>query len=306
MLSVVIPTYNAQETLIPLLDALLIQSTPFELIIIDSESTDQTQNILKERGIYFHTIPKTEFNHGKTRNIGVSLSTHEHVVFLTQDAIPADSDTLTKILTALSDERVGMAYGRQLPHTGANELSKFARAYHYPPFSQIKSKKDIAVLGIRTCSCSNSFAAYRKSLLTSIGGFPESIIMGEDIAIAAKLILMDYQVSYCAEAKVYHSHDYTIKEEFKRYFDIGTFHEQLSTLLKPFMRTRSEGFNYVLDEWKYLIKKRQFLIIPYQMLKVFAKYVGYRLGRYHRHMPNKINQVLSMHSLFWSIQNARK
>ncbi len=300
MLSVVIPTYNAQATLITLLDALLIQTLPHELIIIDSESTDKTQSILKDRSIYFYTVPKIEFNHGKTRNIGVSLSTYEYIVFLTQDAIPANPDTLAKILLALCDEKIGMAYGRQLPYSGSSELSKFARSYNYPSHSQIKSKKDIPTLGIRTCSCSNSFSIYRKSLLNYINGFPEDIIMGEDIAIAAKLILMDYGVSYCAESKVYHSHDYSIEEEFKRYFDIGTFHEQLSTLLEPFMQTRAEGFRYVLDECKYLIGKRKFSIIPQQLLKVLAKYTGYSLGRHHKYLPNKLNTILSMHSFFWS------
>ncbi|GAB4015096.1 glycosyltransferase family 2 protein [Spirosoma koreense] len=300
MISVVIPTYNAATYLPSLLDRLANQTIAHELIIIDSSSTDQTPILLKERGIAFHSIPAKEFNHGATRNFGVSLATHENVIMLTQDALPADNKALERLVAMMNRQpTIGMAYGRQLAYPQAQLMSQFARLTNYPPQSIIKSKADISRLGIRTCHCSNSFAVYRKSVLLSVGGFPTDTVLGEDVVVGAHLIQNGYSIAYCADALVYHSHDYTMMEEFRRYFDIGAFHQQQRPLLKPFQRAESEGFRYVLDEWKYLKQHHAMASIPNQLVRTGAKYIGYRLGRLYDKMPVSLRQRLSMHPRFW-------
>lgn len=300
MVSVVIPTYNAKQHLSILLNRLDEQTIPHELIIIDSSSEDGTQELLKQRGISFHTISKHEFNHGRTRNLGVSLAKGKWVVMLTQDALPASSDTLEQLINAIEAYPLAtMGYGRQLPYPETDSLSWFARIKNYPAISQIKTKADIPRMGIRTCYCSNSFAAYRKDRLQSVGGFPTDTIIGEDVVVAARTILNGDSVVYSAEAQAYHSHNYTPMEEFKRYFDIGSFHQQQKPLLAPFSKIKSEGYQYVLSEWDYLHSTGQLNLIPLQLARTAAKLVGYQLGSHHQNLPLLLKKKLSMHPSFW-------
>lgn len=303
MVSVVIPTYNAVVHLAALLDMLQKQTLTNEIIIIDSGSTDGTTELLNERNISFTAIHKSEFNHGDTRNRGVQLATYEDVVMLTQDALPANEDALANLVAMMhSDPKIGMAYGRQIAYSGASLMSEYARLTNYPPVSDVRSKDDISRLGIRTCHCSNSFAAYRKSALESVGGFPTDTILGEDVVVAARLIQSGRSLAYCADAQVYHSHNYEFTEEFKRYFDIGAFHQQQRPLLKEFQRAESEGIRYVLNEWRYLKNRQALSLIPKQMLRTAAKYIAYRLGRLHDGLPVSVKRHISMHPGFWKPQ----
>ena len=300
MVSVVIPTYNAGNYLPRLLDALAKQTLAHELIIVDSTSRDNTQAILRERNIPFHEVSPALFNHGGTRNLAMSFTSHPVVIMMTQDALPVHPDTLKNLVAMLlRDENIGMAYGRQLPYPEAGILSQFARMTNYPAESRLKAWKDIPSLGIRTCHCSNSFAAYKKADFLAVGGFPTDTILGEDVVLAAKLITNGKSLAYCAEAPVYHSHDYALTEEFRRYFDIGAFHQQQEKLLQPFTGAESEGLKYVIQEWKYLAGNNHLALIPAQVLRTAAKLVGYKLGKWQRHLPLSLKQKISMHASFW-------
>ncbi|GAB3793520.1 glycosyltransferase [Spirosoma humi] len=300
MVSVIIPTYNAASYLPSLLKSLREQTIDYELIIIDSGSTDDTIEILKGENVSIISINKSDFNHGKTRNLALNTAKSDIVVFMTQDALPASTDSIDKLVATLRSRKdIALAYGRQLPYPQTGVFGRLARLTNYPSESIIKTKDLIPILGIKTCSCSNSFAAYFKTDLLSVGGFPSNTILGEDVSVAARLILDNKAVAYSAEAAVFHSHDYTLIEEFKRYFDIGVFHEEQHAILSQFSKAESEGIKYVFQEWKYLSKNGYINLIPAQLLRTIFKYVGYRIGRGQRYMPVSLKRLFSMHSLFW-------
>ena len=300
MVSIVIPTYNAAAFLPSLLQRLREQTLPHELIIIDSESTDGTPELVKQAGATLVPIHKSDFNHGTTRNLGIELAKSDIVVFMTQDALPASPETIKNLIVMLqSRDDIAMAYGRQLPYPETGVFGSFARLTNYPDRSLLKTKALIPEMGIKTCSCSNSFAAYRKADLVSVGEFPTDTILGEDVSVAARFILQGKIVAYCAEAAVYHSHDYTLTEEFKRYFDIGVFHQEQRAVLREFSKAESEGFKYVLEEWQYLRRTGHAVLIPAQLVRTIAKYVGYRLGSYQEHIPVNLKRKISMHRSFW-------
>ncbi|PHK32855.1 family 2 glycosyl transferase [Nostoc linckia z16] len=301
MLSVIIPTYNAASYLPLLLTKLREQTIAHELIIIDSESTDGTRELLKGDNIRLVPIPKASFNHGATRNLGLQLATFDTVVFMTQDALPASPATLEKLVAMIhSRDDIAMGYGRQLPYPDTGIFGRFARIMNYPEQSVVKTKALIPSMGIKTCSCSNSFAAYRKADLESVGGFPSDTILGEDVSVAARFILQGKGVAYCADAEVFHSHDYTVTEEFKRYFDIGVFHHEQRAVLSEFSKAESEGFKYVLEEWQYLRRNGLLTLIPAQIVRTVAKYIGYKIGRAEERFPAALKRRISMHPGFWS------
>ncbi|NID11652.1 glycosyltransferase family 2 protein [Fibrivirga algicola] len=301
MVSVVIPTYNASEYLPRLLLSLQQQTIPLELIILDSESTDNTREILNLNNVPYTSISKSSFNHGATRNIGINLASHEIVMFLTQDAIPYDCHSLRLLYDSLvKTDCAGMAYGRQIPYPNTGIFGAAARLINYSSESIVKNKAMIPTLGITTCSSSNSFAAYKKELLLQHGGFPEHTILGEEVSVAARLILQGYSLVYCAEAKVYHSHDYSILQEFSRYFDIGVFHKQQQHVLCHYEKAESGGYRYVINESQYLIKQGHSLLIPVQILRVLMKYLGYKIGTKYTVLPLTVSRSLSMHKSFWT------
>lgn len=106
-------------------------------------------------------------------------------------------------------------------------------------------------------------------------------------------------IAYCAEAEVYHSHDYSVAEEFKRYFDIGVFHQEQKVVLSEFTKAESEGFKYVLEEWQYLKQNGHYALIPAQLIRTIVKYAGYRLGSWEHYLPVGIKRRISMHNSFW-------
>lgn len=273
---------------------------PHELIIIDSESNDGTVGLIDSKNVTLVSIKKESFNHGSSRNLGLKLAKYDIVVFMTQDALPANPNTLERLVTMLTSQgNIAMAYGRQLPYPETGILGRFARLTNYPRYSLIKTRALIPEMGIKTCSCSNSFAAYRKSELLTVGGFPSDTILGEDVSVAARFILKDLAVAYCAEAEVFHSHDYTVVEEFKRYFDIGVFHHEQRAVLNEFSKAESEGFKYVIQECKYLRQNGHISLIPQQLARTVVKYIGYKMGKAENRLPIALKRKFSMHPAFW-------
>ncbi|TWR31181.1 glycosyltransferase family 2 protein [Mucilaginibacter pallidiroseus] len=299
--SLVIPTLNAGDKWIDLLKSIDSQSIkPQKTIIVDSGSTDNTVRLAVQHGFEVIEIPKTEFNHGKTRQLLVDRSGNVDVcVFLTQDAILADVDSIKNITAVFNDNLVGMAYGRQLPHKNAKPLEIHARLFNYPDKSNLISIEDQPELGFKAFFSSNSFSAYRKSALLEIGGFPTNSIMGEDAIVAAKMLKAGFKKAYVANATVYHSHSYTLAEEFRRYFDTRVFHEQNIWMLQEYGKPTGEGFKFIQSEIKYVLKNSPLSIFK-SVSSIFAKLLGYNSGRYYRKMSVKTLKKLSMHGFYWN------
>jgi len=299
---VIVPTLNGGKTVDNLAGGLKKQSLqPDNILIIDSGSTDNTLSAVEMYGFTVYTIPQCQFNHGSTRQFGVQVSQDSDIIiFLTQDAILAERDSLRTLVDCFNDDRVGMAYGRQLPVQNASAISAHARLFNYPEKNQMRSPADITRFGIKAVFCSNSFAAYRRAALTSVGGFPENIIQNEDTFVCAKMLLGGWSVAYCANAQVYHSHDYTCIDEFKRYFDIGVFHSRNKWIMEAFGSAENEGRKYVISELKYLAASAPYAI-PASLLHTLFKYLGYKFGfSIERHLPPNIKRKLSMNKAYWT------
>lgn len=298
--SIVIPTFNAGESWISCLNAIQCQSLKaHQLLVVDSNSSDSTAQTALNFGCSLIKTDPARFNHGRVRNLAIELlHDSEFVVFLTQDAILESKFSLQNLLNSFRDPAVGMAYGRQLPHLNSKPLGAHARLFNYPGISQTKSLSDANRLGIKTAFVSNSFAAYRRSALSDIGGFPANVILSEDTYVAAKLLLSHWRVAYVADATVLHSHDYSYLQEFRRYFDTGVFHSRESWILEQFGRSESEGAKFVKSELKYLVQKAPHLI-PTAIARTFIKYFAFKIGQHEQLLPTKLKKFLSMHKGYW-------
>lgn len=299
--ALIVPTLNAGKMWKTWLQAFSQQTLrPAYLLVIDSSSTDETTALAKSYGFQIHTINGGQFDHGGTRQLGADLLPNvELLIYMTQDAILASPEALEHLVAAFADPKVGVAYGRQLPHPGTGPIGAHARLFNYPERSEVRSQQDIATLGFKAAFSSDSFACYRRDALYQVGGFPKGIILGEDSLVAARLLLSGWKVAYVAEAQVFHSHDYTLKQEFQRYFDIGVFHAREQWVIKAFGTAEGEGFRFFLSEMAYLLQKAP-QKIPSALLRTMLKYGAYRLGRLEARLPNTLKQRLAMHKGFFA------
>ena len=170
--------------------------------------------------------------------------------------------------------------------------------FNYPAESRIKTFADIPCLGIKSAFISNSFAAYRRSALEAVGGFPTNCIVSEDTFVAAKMILSGWQIVYCAEAQVYHSHNYNYYQEFQRYFDIGVFHAREPWVRKRLGGAEGEGRRFFFSEVKFLLRKAPYLVLS-ACLRSAIKYLGFRTGLLEKYLPFGLKRRLSMQKSFW-------
>jgi rhamnosyltransferase len=298
--AVIIPTLNAASHWPRFAPALLACVSPDRVLIVDSESTDGTPELARAAGFGFVGITRRKFDHGGTRQWATQFTGDaEILVFLTQDAVLADPSAIAELLTAFQDPAVAAAYGRQLPRPEAGAIEAHARHFSYPVSSDVRDLPSRERLGIRTIRLSNSFAAYRRSALMAIGGFPAHVIWGEDMVVAGHLLLSGHKMAYVAEARAYHSHPLSWAQEFRRYFDIGVLFSRESRVLDQFGRTNGEGKRFVLSELKYLFE-HDALQIPIAMARTASKLVGYRLGRMEARLAPVMKRRLSAQPSFWS------
>ncbi len=298
-ISIIIPIYNAEKYLQKLLSSLKKQTVPFELIIIDSSSDDNSVEIAKQYSKNIIIIPQKEFDHGGTRTKAAKLAKGNILIYLTQDALPYDKYTIEKIIKIFDNKKIGAAYGRQLSYKDTNLFGKHLRRFNYINTSYIRTQKDKILFGIKTAFLSDSFAAYKKDVLKEIGWFKDGLILGEDTYAGAKILLNSYSLAYVSDSQVYHSHSYTVYEEFKRYFDIGVFHQSESWILKEFGKPEGEGIKYIKSELKYLLSHNAWYLFPEFIMRNSMKYTGYKIGQKFKILPMWLIKKISMHHRWW-------
>ncbi|MFA7669304.1 MAG: glycosyltransferase [Burkholderiaceae bacterium] len=299
---VVVPVYNGgplwHEAARALARAQAFSRHHVRVEVVDSSSRDESAAVAREHGFPVRSIASRDFDHGGTRNAAVLNQAADIYVFLTQDAVLDHPAALDGLLAAFQDPDVAVAYGRQLPHRDANPIAAHARAFNYGAHSRVVGLRDRSRLGIKTVFVSNSFAAYRAPVFQALGGFPERVILSEDMYLAARAVLDGCKVAYVSEACVRHSHNYSPLEEFRRYFDIGVFQADHGWIGEEFGAAEGEGLRFVKSEARHLLAQAP-LWLPRACLHNALKILGYRLGHHYNHLPTTWRQHLSMQPRYW-------
>lgn len=301
--SIIIPTLQARAFLSRLLPALLKQTyRPKEIIIVDSESRDGTAEVAANFGCTVEVISRCSFNHGGTRNLGAWLAKGDLLVFMTQDALPADNRFLSHVTRPILEGSVVAAYARQIPYPDAPTPEVFNRKFNYPSISDVRTLEDLPQRGIKTFFFSNVASAVRRDAFESVGRFPENVIMNEDVILCAKLLHAGYSIGYNAEAQVYHSHTYTLSQQFRRYFDIGVATLQARDYLHG-AKVGGEGVRFAYQQMRYLLRMKAWSSIPRSAVEIISKHLGFQLGIHHELLPTLVKRKMSMHSFYWSYRH---
>ena len=298
-LSVIIPTRNGGKYLGRLFKTLEEQTfRPAQILVVDSSSNDDTLRICKAAGAETIQIGAKTFDHGRTRNLAASMTQGEILVFTTQDALFKGNECLKNLIRPLESPAVAASYGRQIPKEDANPVEKFVRFFNYPPMELIKGLDDLPKLGVKTFFFSNAFSAIKRNAFEEVGGFPNRAIMNEDMFLAAKLLMNGYKIAYQPDAVVYHSHNYSLTTQFKRYFDIGTFFNE-NRWIRDLTKPEGEGMRYLKEEIIFLSANGQKSWIAYALVDTAVRFLGYRVGFLGERLPLSLKKRVSRNKSFW-------
>ena len=204
-IDVVIPAYKPGEKFQKLIKMLQKQTYPIhEILIMNTEKAYFPEaSVAGLPNVRVEHLTRAEFDHGGTRDKAAGLLSGDFFLFMTQDAVPADTYLVEKLAGAFDDEKVDAAYARQLPNPDCSVIERYTRSFNYPDAPSVKTKKDLPKYGIKTFFCSNVCAMYRAETYWRLGGFEKKTIFNEDMIFAGKIILNGGGIAYVPEARVH-------------------------------------------------------------------------------------------------------
>jgi rhamnosyltransferase len=298
-LSVLLLTKNGAQDLKRLLPVLFSQKTvaPFEVIALDSGSTDETTTLLRQFPLRLVEISPDQFHHARTRNLAAGLATGKILIFLSQDAVPTSECWLGNLIASLDDPTVGAVYGRQLPRERSVTERRDTFDVLYGAHRFVKDPAHRNGLGYRFYHFSDVNAAIRRSVWDATR-FPEDLKVFEDLGIAKRMLDRGWKIVYEPEAAVFHSHNHGTLGLFRRYFDIGYTLKLLKIWDAPGTQSSLRR-----DAWKMLKKKlrtigdsdrRLFEGLKHHIVKS----AGLFLGLNQDYLPLTIKRHLSAFRVF--------
>ena len=298
---VLIPVYEPDDSFKKLLTMLSKQTVRPEKIIL--MVTEGSREVLPEEKAYpeieIHRLQKSEFDHAGTRNDAASFSSAELILFMTQDAVPEDVHFIEELTDGMAkDEKIAVSYARQMAKKDTKPIERLIRRFNYPEESRLKSAEDLDTLGIKTYFCSDVAALYRKEIFTELGGFETPAVFNEDMVFAAKAVKAGYKVYYNADARVIHAHNLTLREQFKRNFDVGASQADHPEVFEE-ISSESEGGKLFKTVAKGLLKMGRWYLLPYFVLQCGAKFIGFRLGKRYQKLKPGFVKKCSSNRAYW-------
>jgi rhamnosyltransferase len=303
---IIIPAYKPDISLFRLVDDLEKQSLrPEHIIIINTEKkywdkliAESHENpVEKYDNIILRHIEKSEFDHGRTRNMGVSLSNADFFLMMTQDAFPKDKMLVSNLAKAL-DKETAAAYARQYPKSDCNLAERYSRKFNYPNEPLRKTQADIDKYGIKTYFCSNVCAMYRRDVYNVIGGFTNKTIFNEDMVYAGNACQRGYAIRYVPEAGVIHSHNYNCSQQFHRNFDLGVSQADHPEIFGG-ISSESEGKKMVKETISHFRHIGKAYLVPHYIFMCGCRFMGYKLGKNYKMLPKFLRIAFSSNKDYW-------
>lgn len=207
--SIIIRVYNEEQHIERLMHGIVNQKTPFtfEIIVVDSGSTDNTVNLALRFGAKIIHISREQFSFGASINRGIEAAQGQYCVFISGHCYPEHENWLTNIIRPFSDNNVALVYGKQR----GNETTKYSEHRIYA-----KWFPDDGGGPQKSSFCNNANAAIRKDLWHA-HRYNETITGLEDIDWAKDAISRGYSLYYAPDAGVIHIHNESFSQIYRRY-----------------------------------------------------------------------------------------
>lgn len=211
--SIILRSFNEAWALRETLPALAAQNyKPWELIVIDSGSTDGSVELLRQfQPRHLIQISHGEYNPSRVMNQGMELASSNFGIFLNADATPQGTDWLSPLATALLDPQVAAVFGRQIPRPDCRAV--FAHDYERCFGPDRESSKWEHFFSMASSGIRKDIWAKR--------GFNERMQYSEDDEYTRWCRAQGYRIVYVPESVAMHSHNYTVAQAWKRSFGEG-------------------------------------------------------------------------------------
>ena len=250
-ISIICPLYNAENYIEDLYFSIKKQKDVCieEIKFILTESSDNTEDKLKNLQCNYKKILKQEFSHSLVRERAAFEAKGEILVFITQDIKIVDEYWLYHLTKDIITGKCEAAFSRQIGYE-EHKVERYTREINYPAEKRIVSKDDIDRLGLMTFFFSDASSSISKDIFIKLNGYDnKDLPTNEDMYFAYKLIMNGYRIEYAADSKIIHSHDLSFKETLKRYKDIGKFFDENKYLTEYSAGERG------LTVLKYIVKR---------------------------------------------------
>ena len=281
--SVVIRTYNEARWLPPVFEALKRQDLdgrPWEVVVVDSGSTDETRALAEAAGARIVDIKKSEFTFGRSLNVGCAAARGRALVFISGHCIPVGERWLADLIAPLGRDGVSYTYGRQVGH----ELTKFSEhqlfAKYFPERSAVPQEGFF---------CNNANAALLRSVWET-EPFDETLTGLEDMELAKRLVARGHRIGYVAEAPVIHIHEESwsrVKVRYEREaIALQAIMPEVHLSFGDFLRYTTSA---VFLDWGEAIKAKCFLreAWPVVMFRTMQFWGAYRGNNDHRRLSQR-------------------
>ena len=304
---VVIPVYKPDKKLQMVISRLMGQTiVPSNIFLIHTRSSEDdwhTEQLLQEvqteyPAVQVVSIAQEEFDHGGTRDMAMHLCKSQYVLMMTQDAMPKNGKLIENLRNA-QGEKISVVFARQEPAKDCRIIERYTRTFNYPAESHSAMEKAAQTNnGIKSIFCSDVCAMYDRIAYEEVGGFPGKVIFNEDEIFAAKSLKAGYDIRYEAQAVVIHSHNYSGVQYFKRYFDLGVSQADFSYIFNEY-HAEDEGIRLVKHTFRYLMKRKSYFDIPVLFYHSGMKWIGMKLGKMYRKLPDKIIMRCTSNKAYW-------
>lgn len=272
--SIVIRTYNEAKHLAAVLEACSKQDQSeftFEVVLVDSGSTDGTLQIAEANNCRIVHIAKEDFTFGRSLNVGCEAALGRYLVFISGHCIPQGPQWLSNLLQPMEAGVCAMSYGRQIGREGLTKFSEqqlFSK--YFPSYSAVPQKGFF---------CNNANSAVKAAVWRKYR-FDETVTGLEDMVLGKQLIEDGLALGYVAEAVVEHLHEESWSQIRTRYereaVALQGIMPEVHIRLRDFIRYTFAG---VLYDWSEALNKRRFWreaggIVLFRMMQYWGSYRG--------------------------------
>ena len=271
--SIIIRAYNEEKYIRRVLTGITRQAMKdFEIILVDSGSTDATVEIASQYPVKVVSISPEEFTFGRSLNRGVEASQGALIVIISAHCYPVYPDWLEKLLAPFADHDVALSYGKQRGGE-TNQYSEHEWFGKYFPDTSLPRQGHPY--------CHNANAAIRRELWEK-NPFNENLTGLEDLAWSSWAVEQGYAISYVAEAEVIHLHDETPSQVYNRYLREAVAMKQILpnsrfTRWNFFRLGTSAIFSDLFQAYREkVLIKQVYSIFWFRLMQYWGTYKGYR------------------------------
>ena len=280
---IVIPIYKGEKYIEPLISSLRMQKkiTIKRIVFAITDGKDsETQYAIdyaKNNNISFFVVEKENFSHSLTRQKAIiDYCSSNLVVMISQDIKIFENDVIYNLAKPISDEECVYSYARQI--CSNRTIEKYIREKNYPSDSYVVSSSDVEKMQIMAFFASDACSAYNREVFILLGGYGGyDIMMGEDMLYSKIILDAGYKKKYCANAIVEHSHKYSLKQLYDRYYETGVFYSKVKVFNE--YNSTDSGVRLALYVLGRAIKRFDIPVLFRWLPDMTARYLGMKKGK---------------------------